>query len=441
MAAVTGQISLNKKLAYSVNQFGINVLWQAFNTVAVFFYVTDLKVSGTAISAGMIVYGIVNAFFNIIVGHVSDRTHTRWGRRIPYVLFLSLPLSIVFFLLFSPPHAGPSLLVIYFLAFVLLFDLFFTFVALNIGALYPEMYRSVKDRSYVSAWQQVFGIIGMIIGVALAKSLGQTLGYPQMAMVFAFIAAVSLYVSLYGSFENPAYQEKPLLWRQAVKETLSNRLFVRYVMANFLIQLATTMFTTLSSFYTKYVVSMTSLQSMIFLGVIFIVAIPISFLWARLAIRLSTATAAMVSALLYILVTILFLFVSSPLQVIITGALLGIPVAGFMVLMNILIADVIDADEKQTSRRREGMYLGMNGFIIRIGMSVQYAIMAVFFAISGFDAQKSSQLVGTIHGFRILMGGFPIVIVGLALLALQKYRKHLTPVLSLDVRDEVAKMP
>ena len=57
-------VPMKKKLAYSANQFGINILWQAFNTVAVFYYVTDLNVSGTAISIGMIVYGIINAFLN-----------------------------------------------------------------------------------------------------------------------------------------------------------------------------------------------------------------------------------------------------------------------------------------------------------------------------------------------------------------------------------------
>jgi len=416
--------TMGKKLAYSANQLGINMLWQGFNTVAVFYYVTQLHVSGGAISTGLIVYGIVNGFLNLWAGHLSDRTRSRLGRRIPYIMFGSLPLAVCFYFLFSPPHIGVGVLLIYFLALTFLFDLFFTFTALNIGALYPEMYKTKRDRSYVSAYQQLFGIVGLIAGVALSKSLGQLLGWGVMAGLFAIVSVISLYISLYGSVETGASDgEQAMPFRVALRETFSNRRFVYYVVANFLIQLATTMFTSLSSFYTKYVVPMSGLQSTLFLGLIFIVAVPLAFIWARLAIRLTTAKAVLVATFLYAILVITFLFLRTPISVIIAGAAGGIPISGFMVLLNILIADVIDHDEKRTGRRREGMYLGMNGFIIRIGMSVQYAIMGIFFAISGYDAQKTVQPLGAIHGLRILMGGVPLLIIGLAFVALLKYQK------------------
>ncbi|MCY0902297.1 MAG: MFS transporter [Firmicutes bacterium] len=422
------RVPLRKKLAYSTNQLSINLVWQAFNTVAVYYYVTVQNVSGTAISVGMIVYGIVNAFLNLWAGYVSDRTRGRLGRRIPYVLFGTIPLSAAFYFLFRPPHIGPGLLLLYFLALTFAFDLCFTVVALNVGALYPEMYRTQRDRSYVSAWQQFFGIIGLIAGVALSKSLGQSLGWGTMALLFAVVSVIFLFVSLYGSFEDQSLQENSLPFVRAFSETLKNRLFQMYVVGNFLIQLVTTMFTTLSSFYTKYVVPMSSLQSTLFLGFIFIVAIPMSFVWARIAIRYSAARATLVATVLYGLMVLVFLILHTPLLVIVTGAFGGIPIAGFLVLLNILLADVIDQDERQTGRRREGMYLGVNGFIVRIGISVQYAIMAIFFAVSGFNPDRAVQQMGAINGFRILMGAVPAAIVVLAFLAFAFYRRRVAEV-------------
>jgi len=417
-------IPLRKKLAYSSNQIGINLLWQAFNTVAVFYYVSVLHVSATRISVGMIVYGIVNAFLNLLVGHLSDRTNTRFGRRIPYILFSSLPFAVLFYLLFHPLVAAPNARLVYFFIVTLLFDLCFTFVALNVGALYPEMYQSAQDRSNVAAMQQIFGIVGMIVGVALSKSVGQSAGWGTMALVFGAIALVTLYVSLYGSFENPAYREQPLHFRTALRETFRNPFFVVYVLASLLIQLTTTMFVTLSSFYSNYVVMLSPLQSSLFLGLLFIVAIPFNFVWARIAVRVTTIQATIWTTILYAVISVAFLFDRGAVAVVVTGAVLGIAIAGFMVLMNILLADVIDHDARVTGKRREGMYLGMNGFIVRIGMSVQYAIMGIFFATTKFDASRTMQSRAAVLGLRMLVGGLPVILLLVACLLLLRYRKY-----------------
>lgn len=412
-----------KKVTYSANQLGINLLWQAFNTVAVFFYVTVLKVPGTTLSTGLIAFGVVNAFLNLAAGYLSDRTHSKWGRRIPYVLIGSLPFGLAFYFLFSPPHWHASALVYYFLALTFVFDVFFTVTALNATALFPEMYQRPRDRSFVAALQQMFGIAGLILGVALAKSLGVGLGWSTMALLFGIIGAGSLYISVLGSFENPSYSEAPLEFSAALKETFRNRRFVRFVVASFLIQLVTTMLTTISSFYTKYVVAMSPLETSIFMGAIFIVAIPVSFAWAKISVRIGNATAMIATTALCLVTLLLFLVDTTPLMVMATGFLLGFSISGFLVLLNVLLADVIDYDAQITGKRREGMYLGMNGFIVRIGLSVQYAIMAVYFAVSGFNAHRSHQTHAAVLGFRLLEGALPAAFLVVALLFLSQYRR------------------
>jgi glycoside/pentoside/hexuronide:cation symporter, GPH family len=418
------KVPMKKKLAYSFNQMGINILWQAFNTVAVYFYVTELKVPGVQISIIMIVYGIVNAFLNLLAGHLSDRTHTRFGRRIPYIALASLPFAAAFYFLFSPPALGHTGLLIYFVILTFLFDLFFTFTALNAGALFPEMYPEERDRVFVSALQQVFSIIGMIAGVALAKSLGTALSWHIMALIFAGIGVITMYVSLYGSFENPKYSEAPFKLKEAIQATFQNRRFLIYVAASFLIQFTTTLFMGVSSFYTKYVVPLDALQSSLFLGGIFVVAMPFSFIWARLAVRFTTAKMVLFAVVFYMVVCAAFLLDQTPTHLLIHGLVMGIPLSGFMVLLTVLLADVIDYDAILTGKRREGMYLGMNGFIVRLGMSLQYAVMAIFFQVSGYNASAPTQSSGTILGFRLLLGAVPLIFLILAFLLLFKYKKE-----------------
>jgi GPH family glycoside/pentoside/hexuronide:cation symporter len=417
-------VPMRKKLAYSFNQLGINILWQAFNTVAVYFYVTQLKVPGVQISVVMIIYGVINAFFNFFAGHLSDRTQTRFGRRIPYIVFASFPFAAAFYFLFSPPPLGDSDLLIYFAILTFLFDLFFTFAALNSGALFPEMYPDEQERAFVSALQQVFSIIGMIAGVALAKSFGAAFGWHTMGLVFAGIGALTMYVSLYGSFENPAYREAPFQLKEAIKATFQNHRFVIYMAASFLIQFTTTLYMGASSFYTKYVIPLSALQNSLFLGLIFIVAMPVSFIWARLVVSFNTAKMVLVAVFLFMMVTAAFLFEQTPIQLLTQCIIMGIPISGFMVLMTVLLADVIDYDAKLTGKRREGMYLGINGFVVRLGMSLQYAVMAIFFQLSGYNANAAVQSSRTILGFRLLLGGVPLIFLLLAFLLLLKYKKE-----------------
>ncbi len=425
MAEIRGRIPLWKMVTYSANQFGVNLLWQAFNTVAVFYYVTVLKVPGTTLSLGLIVFGVINAFFNLGAGYVSDRTRSRWGRRIPYVALTALPFGLAFYFLFAPPAFDAGMLILYFLMMTFLFDLFFTVTTLNIMALFPEMYQEARQRTFVSALSQVFGIAGLILGVALSKSLGQTLGWSAMALAFGLLGSGSVYVALMGSFENSVYRAAPALpFREAFRVTFANRRFVTYVVASFLIQLVTTMLTTVAAFYTKYVVPLTPLQYSLFMGSLFVVAIPVSFLWAKIANRFSSAVATFAATALCAVTLLAFLADGSAVEVILTGMVLGFSVSGFLVLLNVLLADVIDFDARKTGKRREGMYLGMNGFIVRIGLSVQYAIMALFFSVSGFNAHHAVQTVRTVWGFRLLLGALPVVFLAIALFFLAAYRRQ-----------------
>ncbi|KPV45083.1 MFS transporter [Alicyclobacillus ferrooxydans] len=419
-------IPFSKRLAYTVNQIGVNLLWQAFNTVAVFYYVTVLHVSTTGVSVGMIVYGVVNAFLNLFAGYLSDRTNSRMGRRIPYIVYGGVPFVVLFYLLFHPLVSGPHALLAYFLVVTFLFDISFTFVALNISALFPEMYPNASNRSSVVALQQFFGIIGLIAGVALSKSLGQSLGWTTMALIFAAITFVSVYLSLYGSFENPAYREEPLHFREAVRETFSNKRFLVYVFASLFVQLTTTMFVTISSFYSTYVVSLNATQSALFLGLMFIVAIPVSFLWSRVALKLGNSRTTLAVVVLFALISLVFCFDTTPLAVILTGAVLGIGIAGFMVLMNLLLADVIDYDAEKTGKRREGMYYGMNGFVVRIGLSLQYAIMGIFFTVTKFNSNLRTQPHAAILGLRFLIGGLPVILLFVSFLLLYKYHRYVS---------------
>jgi GPH family glycoside/pentoside/hexuronide:cation symporter len=92
-----------------------------------------------------------------------------------------------------------------------------------------------------------------------------------------------------------------------------------------------------------------------------------------------------------------------------------------MVLLDVFIADVADEDELKTGSRREGMYFGVNGFMIRLGISINAAIMGKVMDITGYDANLAIQPESAVTGLRLLMSFIPAAAIVLALLVLRYY--------------------
>ena len=57
----------------------------------------------TLITIGFIIWAVWNSFNDPMLGYLSDRTHTKFGRRLPFIMIAIIPLGIVLFLLFTPP--------------------------------------------------------------------------------------------------------------------------------------------------------------------------------------------------------------------------------------------------------------------------------------------------------------------------------------------------
>ena len=135
-----------RKLAYGLGNVAISLTYNAFFTYVSFFYVDSLRMPAGLFALAFTVYTLWNAINDPLAGALSDRTRTRWGRRIPYIALGSLPLAICFALIWWAPFSGDSpWLLWYFLIVVFLYDGFYTLVSVNQTALFPEMFPDLPQ--------------------------------------------------------------------------------------------------------------------------------------------------------------------------------------------------------------------------------------------------------------------------------------------------------
>ena len=435
---------------YASGSVSVALSYQAFATFIQFLYIDVFGLRAAAVGLVWSLYGLWNAVNDPLAGYWSDRTRTRWGRRIPWIAGLFLPLAVSFYFLWAPPQGlvegPPRNLLFYFLIAVLIFDLLWTLVVMNWTALFPEMVPDARQRAAVSGWREAFSIVGLLVGVALPPMLAGAdwSGRGSMGLLLSVVIAFFFATSLLGSRERGGPpDEEPLRFIPALRATLRNRDFRHFLSANLAIQFIFMMLTATTPFYAKYVLRIQGpltiaalgvtldegTQTSLFLGLAFITAFIAMPLWTLVAQRRG-AWRTLRTVCLFAAVTLLLFFLPgdfySGLLVVI---LFGFGLAGLLMLTNLLIADVVDDDELTTGQRREGMYFGMNGFVIRFAFTLQGITSGMLLELGGYVAPSAGVLyppqpAGALFAMRLLMGGIPALAALVAFFILGGYRLH-----------------
>jgi len=411
-------VRLAKKLAYSFGAVATALSYQAFSTYLIFFYVDVVKLPPYLAAIGMLIYGIWNAINDPLAGYISDHTHSKWGRRIPYIALGAIPFGLIYWLIWNPPFTGLGqfmALFFYFLIFICLFDGFYTVTILNWAALYPEMFPTFKERTQVNTYRQSFGMMGLVLGIAVPPLIYGSWGWGWMGAIFGVIITVSLLIALLGSKEKLQFsKEKQIPLWASFKATLANRSFLTFVTSNLFVQFSFTIILATVPFFMKYVLDEGPQGTTAVLAAAFLTAIPMLYIWGKLANKFG-AKRCFLAAMVFLAVSLVPLFyVQTFYGAFFTSFFIGIGLAGFILIVDLLIADIIDEDETKTGTRREGMYFGANAFVTRFAIALEAMSIGAIFMATGYNPYIYTQTKDFLMGLRILIAGLPIIALILA---------------------------
>jgi len=414
-------------LLYSIGNFGTSLSSFAVSTYMGYFYIALVGLPPRWVGWGLFAFSWWNAFNDPVAGWLSDRTRTRWGRRVPYIAVLTLPLAVSFAAVWAPPLATgrPASLFIYMLLAVTINDLLYTLVAINLAALFPEMFATLASRARVNGWRQIMSLGGMIVGVVLAPLIAERYGWPVMGAILGGVLAAALLLSLRGSREHRAYaqlRESRLRW--SVGSALRHRAFLIVLGIGFLIRLALTTVNATMPFYASYVLGTGTRGAAWLLGATLLVALLAMQVWAGLLARWGVRRTLLVAQLAVGVAVLPLLVAQTLLAALATAALAGFSLAGLLITPEVLLAEVIDADHVRTGQRHEGMYFGLSNFANRLPNVLQAVGVGEMLTLVGFDATLAVQPPEVILGLRVLIGGVPLVALTLAALLTWVYPLH-----------------
>ncbi|WP_029267706.1 MULTISPECIES: MFS transporter [unclassified Microbacterium] len=421
--------SRSQAIAFGASGFPTQLMAQTFSAFVVYFYVSHLAVPATWVAVAMIAHGILNAVLNPVVGTISDRLRTPWGRRIPWIGLGIVPLVVAFALVWMPPELPVAGLITWFLVVVAVYDIAFVVVVLNISALFPEMFRTTEERARGNVPRQIFAIFGMVLGTAGAPALYSAIGWPGMALVLGAVCLVLLVWSFFGGMierrlpdaESTASSEA-MRWADQLKYTFRNRAFVPYVLGSLFVQTSIAVILAAIPFYVRYSLHAPEGQGSLLLGAIFATAIPSIMLWSAVVRRTSPRTAVLWSVAVFGVSVLGYLAPSNVIGAALVGIAVGVGVGGLLQLLEVMLAQIIDDDAVRTGHRREGAYFGVNGFVVRGSVVLQAIVAAVVLTASGFDAALGDTQPDSVDGgIRLMLAVIPLGFTALAWLCFWAY--------------------
>ncbi|AKV86604.1 hypothetical protein AKG07_10200 [Microbacterium sp. CGR1] len=412
-------------IAFGASGFPTQLMAQTFSAFVVYFYVTHLGVAPAWVAAAMIAHGVLNAVLNPVVGALSDRIRTPWGRRIPWIGLGIVPLVVAFALVWMPPELPTAGLIVWFLIVVAVYDVAFVVVVLNISALFPEIFRTTDERARGNVPRQIFAILGMVLGTAGAPALYDSIGWPGMALVLSAVCLALLVWSFFGGMIErrvPEAASEAMRWGDQLKYTFANRAFVPYVLGSLFIQTSIAVILAALPFYVRYSLGAAEGEASLLLGAIFVTAIPSIVLWSAIVRRTSPRAALLWSVAVFGISVLGYLLPSTVLAAALIGVAVGVGVGGLLQLLEVVLAQIIDEDATRTGHRREGAYFGVNGFVVRGSVVLQAVVAAVVLTASGFDASLGeAQPEAVDGGIRVMVAVVPLVFAALAWLCFWLY--------------------
>ena len=359
-----------KKVAYSAPAYALAVIGIPVYVYIPKFY-TDV-VGINVILLGYILFSvrIFDAVTDPVIGYISDRTQTRFGRRRPFIAVGTVFIALTMILLFNPPRASASAETLWFGVFIYALFLFWTIVTVPYESLGPEITFDYHERTSLFAMRDGFLIAGTLAAASAPALVQWLFGLPDDASgerakffwisVFytPLLIGTAWWCVLAVKERNPQPDRSSLGLFSGIRQVVKNRPFVILLAAYTVSAIGNNLPATLILFYVQYVLR--SDLADFFLLLYFTSGILFLPFWVYIS-RRTGKKAAWLASMAINSGAFIGVFFLGPGDTRLYGILVFLSGIGFgatLAIPSAIQADVIDYDELLTGQRREGQYIG-----------------------------------------------------------------------------------
>lgn len=389
--ALGEKLSLRETACYGLGDLACSMVFNFMASYLLYFYTDVAGVGVAAAGAAMSAARLIDAFANPVVGVLSDKTRTRWGKLRPYLLFSAVPLALSVVLMFlcswvPGPGKGAFALLTY-----TFFCLMYTVCNVPYTAMMPNLSEDPAQRARLNLSKFICVSAGTFLSMGLALPLiglfgqgDERRGFVGISLLFSVIIIALVLVCFFNTRER--VQPPPVAFSlKILLETVKkSRPAVICCSAQLFFYLATVTRNSTALYYAKYCLGDASFASLL-LAVGSFTTLAVSFLVPALTARVKKRTITLCGYSLFIAGSLLVYFAGGSLPgVFVLNVLANLGASLSNGVSFLILGEAIDHSEYATGTRQQGLLTSMSMFMVKIGVVLSSVVSAFVLDLGGY---------------------------------------------------------
>ncbi|KNC90373.1 MFS transporter [Trabulsiella odontotermitis] len=417
------KLTVREKIGFGAGDMAISIVMMSMQLIVAYFYTDIFKLKAADVGILLLTVRILDAIVDPLIGLITDKTHSRWGRYRPYLLIFAIPFGITILLMFITPDFSYLGKLIWAYVTYILLTLAYTFIAIPYVSIIGVITDDSRERLSANTYRFVMTKIGMflvsiIVPVAAVK-LGQgnlATGY-QIAM--GSMGALGTLLCFYCFFsikERITHEPSRIPLLQQFRSLLKNDQWVILGIVILIIMLGGSVRSAVAAYYAKYFLNGGDALIPYFLTT-GVVASVLSMLGANFAakrmnkltmFRVSQAATFIFSAAMFVLVDSHSVMLAFTFYFIITFlADMQLPVYWAS------IAEAVDYGEVKNKERVSGLAFGGILFFQKLGMGLAGGLVGFILSYANYtpdSVQPPSSLMAISLMMTLIPGVFHLLV-------------------------------
>jgi oligogalacturonide transporter len=434
----TRQVKFKNILAYGSGDFFGGGSFLIISTLFMVFLTNVAKIPPQYAGLIVLIGKAWDAISDPLIGILSDRSKSKFGRRHVFFLYGIIPVAISYYLLWSAVHCDSTALkVLYYIFTYSLFSTVFTVVMVPYNALVTEMSTEYKTRTRLSGAKMAFSQFSALIAGTIPSYIVNNMykdnpeaGFRLVGLIFGILYAIPWIIVFFGTFEQPGLNKD----RKAIpikdnfkqlKTLLENRTFRVHISMYLLAYVAMDILSASFIFYTTYYIGRPE-KFYFYLGIFLLSQLCALGFYMHIANKIGKGKTYRIGASIVVCVMLAFFVVLTPQTpnyiIYLLCAVMGLGFSAIISMPWAMLPESCDVEILCHGRDRSGAVAGMFTLIRKLIQAVVLWLFGITLATFGFDGSAAVQSDIAIMAIRVSFTFIPLILMIFGVIMSYKYK-------------------